>query len=65
MVDLKKMKKEREEDIRQSLKFIDTYVAWIKKTPNEIWSKKQADLFRSVYISINADWRKSQAKSKS
>ena len=64
MTDLEIIKKERARDLRQSLEFIDFYVDWIKKTPNKIWSQKQADLYKSVYDAINADWRKTIARSK-
>ncbi len=26
------------------MKFIDLYVEWLKKTPNEVWSKQQKEL---------------------
>ena len=65
MIDITALKKQEKIDFRNSLRIIDLYVQWIKKTPNEIWSKQQADLYRLFYQSVNADWRKSQAKSKS
>ena len=62
MIDVEELKKERKKDIIESLKFIHRYVEWIKKTPNEVWSRQQADLFKSVIDSINLNWRKSLAK---
>jgi hypothetical protein len=56
-IDLKKLNEEREKDILDSLKVIDIMVEWIKSKPNSVWSKKQADLFESVYASINENWR--------
>ena len=55
MIDLKKLKEDREHDILESLKIIDIMVDWIKKQPNNVWSKKQARLLNSVYKSINAN----------
>ena len=62
MADIRQLRKERERDILESLKIIDFYVEWIKKTPNKVWSKQQADLFKSVYDSINQDWKRSHMK---
>lgn len=62
MVNVRQLRKERERDVLESLKVIDFYVAWIKKTPNKVWSKQQADLFKSVYDSINLDWKRTHAK---
>jgi len=62
MVDIKVLKKQEEKDFRESLRIIDLYVEWIKKTPNVVWSKQQADLYKAFYDSVNEDWRRSQAK---
>ncbi len=40
-VDLEQLKKDKEDNFRQRLKWIDFYVAWVKKTPNKVWSKQQ------------------------
>ncbi len=55
--DLEKMRKDREKDILDSLKFIDQMVEIIVKQPN--WSQKQAKLLNSFYAAVNKDWRKS------
>ena len=57
MADLKKLDEEREKDILDSLKVIDIMAEWIKSKPNKVWSAKQATLFKSVYSSINKNWR--------
>ncbi len=62
MVNLKKLQEEREKDIVDSLKIIDIMTDWIKSKPNSIWSAKQAVLFKSVYSSINSNWRLSVNK---
>lgn len=59
MVDLKKLHEQREKDIVDSLEIIDLMVKWIKSKPNKVWSSKQAALFKSVYHSINENWRHS------
>lgn len=38
-INLKKIKKDIEKNEKERLKFIDEYVKWLKRTPNEIWSK--------------------------
>ena len=60
MVNILQLKAEHKKDLQESLKIIDLYVRWIKKTPNKIWSKKQADFFKSVYGAINQDWLNSK-----
>lgn len=62
MVDLKKLGEEREKDIMDSLKAIDIMAEWIKTKPNRVWSTKQAALFKSVYSSINRNWKAGIAK---
>ncbi len=41
--DLKELKKKKEKNFQERLKFIDEYVEWLKKTPNKVWSKQQAE----------------------
>jgi hypothetical protein len=43
-VDLKELKKFKEDNFRERLEFIDMYVEWLKKTPNKEWSSQQKDL---------------------
>ncbi|MBI2548649.1 hypothetical protein HYW21_04835 [Candidatus Woesearchaeota archaeon] len=31
----------KKENFKQRLKFIDEYAAWVKKTPNKVWSSQQ------------------------
>ena len=40
--DLKEIEKEKKRNFKQRLEFIDSYVDWLKKTPNKVWSKQQA-----------------------
>ena len=40
-VDLKALSKEKKRNFAERLAFIDSYVAWLKKTPNKKWSKQQ------------------------
>ncbi|MEW5997107.1 MAG: hypothetical protein AB1657_05985 [Candidatus Micrarchaeota archaeon] len=62
MVDLKKLGEEREKDLSDSLRIIDIMAGWIKSKPNRVWSGKQAALFKSVYSSINKNWKAGLAK---
>ena len=43
-IDLDELRKEKERNFEERLKFIDLYVEWLKKTPNRVWSKKQKEL---------------------
>lgn len=54
------MKKAQEKELVDSLQFIDQLAERIKKEPNLVWSGRQAKLFKSVYASINENWRKSE-----
>ncbi|MCC7552560.1 hypothetical protein KO317_02745 [Candidatus Micrarchaeota archaeon] len=40
-IDLEELKKDKEKNFQDRLKFIDEYVEWLKKTPNDVWSKQQ------------------------
>ncbi|UCE37227.1 MAG: hypothetical protein JSW00_17410 [Thermoplasmata archaeon] len=43
-LDLKELEEDRKRNFEERLKFIDLYVEWLKKTPNEVWSKQQKEL---------------------
>ncbi len=43
-VDLEELEEEKKRNFEERLKFIDLYVEWLKKTPNEEWSKQQKEL---------------------
>lgn len=43
-IDLKELEKLKEENFKERLKFIQDYVAWMKKTSNKTWSTQQKDL---------------------
>lgn len=43
-VNLKELRKQRRENFLQRLAFIDAYVEWLKRTPNKVWSKQQAEM---------------------
>ena len=34
----------KSQNFKERLKFIDAYTAWLKKTPNKVWSKQQNKL---------------------
>jgi len=44
-INLKELKKLKEENFRDRLEFIEKYVEWMKKSPNKTWSSQQKDLF--------------------
>ncbi|MBI5158594.1 hypothetical protein HY992_00560 [Candidatus Micrarchaeota archaeon] len=39
-VDLQELKRQKKQNLRERLEFLDQYVAWLKKTPNRVWSKQ-------------------------
>jgi hypothetical protein len=41
---MKELDEEKKRNFQERLKFIDLYVAWLKKTSNKKWSKQQKDL---------------------
>lgn len=43
-IDLKEMEEEKERNRQERLEFIELYAEWVKKTPNEVWSKQQKEL---------------------
>jgi hypothetical protein len=40
-IDLKELNRQKEENFKERLEFIDKYAAWLKKTPNKKWSSQQ------------------------
>jgi hypothetical protein len=40
-IDLKELRKQKEENLKERLEFIDQYTEWFKKTPNSEWSSQQ------------------------
>lgn len=40
--DLKKLEKNKNRNRKERLEFIESYVKWLKKTPNKVWSKQHA-----------------------
>ncbi len=49
MIDLQELKKDKEQNFKERLEFIDMYVEWLKKTPNKVWSKQHKDFIESAY----------------
>ena len=42
--DLEELRKDKQRNFEERLKFIDLYVEWLKKTPNKVWSRQQNEL---------------------
>ncbi|MFH1100600.1 MAG: hypothetical protein V1726_00990 [Methanobacteriota archaeon] len=40
-INLKELKKLKEENFRERLEFLEKYAQWVKKTSNKKWSKEQ------------------------
>jgi len=40
-IDLEQLRKQKEQNFKERLEFIDMYVEWLKKTPNKKWSSQQ------------------------
>lgn len=43
-IDLEELKRKKEKNFQERLEFIKWYAEWVKKTPNNVWSKQQKDL---------------------
>lgn len=43
-INLKELKRQKEENFRERLEFIDMHVRWLRKTPNKKWSAEQRDI---------------------
>lgn len=44
------LKFDREKNLRERLKFVQYYAAWVKEVRNEVWSKQQAELINSFML---------------
>lgn len=44
------LKFDTEKNFEERLKFVRFYAEWVKKVPNEIWSKQQAELINSIMM---------------
>lgn len=52
---LEEIRNQEERDLKGDLEFIKLLVDYIKKTPNKVWSKQQADFINSVLKGANQD----------
>ena len=46
-IDLKELKKFKEENFKERLEFIERYTEWLKKTPNKKWSNNQKKIINT------------------
>lgn len=54
-INLHELKKDMELNRRDRLKFIELTVEWMKRTPNRVWSKQQAEFINSVLRTSSMD----------
>jgi hypothetical protein len=47
-IDLKELEEKKERNRRERLQFIELQVEWLKRTPNGVWSKQQAEFINAV-----------------
>ncbi|HII60418.1 hypothetical protein [Pyrococcus horikoshii] len=40
-------------EMSERIRYIKFYVEWLKKTPNEIWSKEQAEFINALLENAN------------
>ena len=40
---------DKKKNFEERLQFLHLHIGWVKKTPNKIWSKQQADFLDSLY----------------
>ena len=43
-IDLEQLRKQKEENFKDRLEFIDLYTEWLKKQPNRKWSSQQKNV---------------------
>ncbi len=44
------LKFDKGENFKERLEFIHYYAEWVKRVPNEVWSKQQAELIDSFMV---------------
>lgn len=54
-VNLKEIREQEERDLKGDLEFIKLLVDYMKKTPNKVWSKQQADFINSMMRSADVN----------
>ncbi len=47
------LESDRKENLDQRLKSIVEYARWVKRTPNEVWSRQQKEMIDSVLKSAD------------
>ena len=52
-IDPDELKKDKQNNFKERLEFIDRYVEWLKSTPDEVWSKQHKEFIDSAYQSRN------------
>lgn len=60
MASSKVMEREREKNNTQRLEWIKYWTDYMKKNPNKVWSKQQADFINSVLRSSKAVQKQSK-----
>ncbi|MCL5093006.1 MAG: hypothetical protein M1128_00885 [Candidatus Marsarchaeota archaeon] len=45
----KQLKEDKKRNFEDNLKFIELHVAWLKRTSNREWSKRQKILINEIY----------------
>ncbi len=53
------LEEERKRNKAQRLEFVTWYARWIKRTPNEVWSRQQRKMVDSVIKAANEAAKKS------
>ncbi len=44
------LKFDKGENFKERLEFVHYYAEWVKRVPNEVWSKQQAELIDSFMV---------------
>lgn len=61
IIDFQELEDKKRRNKIERLQFIEWYVEWLKRTPNEIWSKNHADFIDSGILIAN-EWAKGKSK---
>ena len=63
-INLKEFEEKKEKNRQERIEFIDLYTDWLRKTPNEVWSKHHANFINSGIAIANTGLLKNRQKTK-
>ena len=55
-ISMRELREKKQRNFEERLRFIDLWVDYIKKTPNEVWSAQQKELIDAQVEGISAEY---------